>query len=243
MFYSHLLHHYTLTENLGQCHLPSHLFIDAGFAGFMLSTTYRTTYRLTEDLPNIAYPATWISMWCLCCHHLLNHKTPLPPTETYIWDLYLYHTPRYFTSLSPIQIAIYRCRIYIAVTYLITLHQYHLPWQLYIDVGFILLSPTYPFYITITYPAIHISMWNFTVITSLVILHQYHLPSHLYINVGFILLSPTLTTLHITYSGTYISMWGLYSYRLLNHITPSPTHPPVYGSGVYITATYVTTYI
>ena len=38
-------------------------------------------------------------------------------------------------------------------------------------------------------------------------------------------------------------MWDLYSYRLLNHITPSPTHPPVYVCGVYITVTYLTNYI
>jgi hypothetical protein len=67
---------------------------------------------------------------------------------------------------------------------------------------------------------------------------------HLYIDVGFIFLSPTEPHYtSITYPGTYILMWDLFSYRLLNHITPSPPNRPLYGRGLYITVTYVTTYI
>ena len=69
----------------------------------------------------------------------------------------------------------YWCGIYTVITYLTTLHQYHLPRHLHIDVGFIFLSPTEPHY-TITYPSTCIWVW---------VLYYGHLRKHLYFDTVF----------------------------------------------------------
>ena len=90
-------------------------------------------------------------------------------------DLYCYHILRHFTSLSPTQSPIYWRGIYTVITYLTTLHQYHLPRHLHIDMGFIFLSPTEPQY-TITYPSVCIWMW---------VLYYGHLRNHLHFDTVF----------------------------------------------------------
>jgi len=74
-----------------------------------------------------------------------------------------------------VRVCVCVCVIYTVITYLTTLHQYHLPRHLHIDMGFIFLSPTEPHY-TIIDPSAYIWVW---------VLYYSHLRNHVHFDTVF----------------------------------------------------------